>query len=180
MKIRLDERKFNLEILTKRLKLVPLTEEDIKKSLENLGSFYQAKGYKSKDENLSNMMYKIYNIKLANMKKDPDNYLFYTYWLIIKRNNNQIIGRIGFKNIPNEKGEVEIGYGISIEFRSQGYMTEALNAMVKWGFVQKLLPIKKIVAKTKKDNIPSQKVLKNVGFSFKYNEDEFMCWKKTK
>ena len=172
------ERKLNVEILTERLKLVPLTAEDIEKSLESLSSFYREKGYKNKQEHLSNLMYKIYNIKLVNIENDPDNYLFYTYWLIIKRETNQIIGRIGFKNIPDEQGEIEIGYGISIDFRSNGYMTEALNAMLKWGFKQKLLPINKIVAKTKTDNIPSQKVLEKAGFDFKYEEDEFMCWKK--
>jgi len=166
-----------VEIFTKRLKLVPLKEEDIEDSLESLSKFYNKKGFISNKNHLSNLMYKIYNIKLVNMKNDPDNYLFYTYWLIIKKDNNQIIGRIGFKNVPDKNGELEIGYGIGLEFRSHGYMTEALKAMIDWAFKQELLNIKKIFAKTKEDNIPSQKVLKKAGFYYVSQEKEFLCWK---
>ena len=178
--INLSGRKFYMEIYTERLKLIPLTQDDIEMSLESLENFYKENSYKSDKQKLSNLMYKIYKIKLVNMKGDPDNYLFYTYWLIIKRKNNEIIGRIGFKNIPDDNLEIEIGYGIGIEFRSKGYMTEALKAMLKWGFKQTLLPIETIVAKTKNDNIPSQKVLKKAGFKYISSDEDLMCWKLNK
>ena len=74
-------------------------------------------------------MEKIYNIKLINIQNNPQYYLFYTYWLIINNNTNEIIGRIGFKDIPNQMGEIEIGYGTHTNYRSKGFMTEALKAI---------------------------------------------------
>ena len=166
-----------MELYTERLKLIPLKEEDIKMSLKNVNEFYHSKGLKSNTKTLSDVMVKIYNIKLANMKDDPKHYLFYTYWLIVKKDSNEIIGRIGFKNIPDENSEIEIGYGTRIEYRSNGYMTEALESLTDWGFKQTILPIQTIVAKTKRDNIPSQRVLFKTGFKFKSEKDGLLCWK---
>ena len=40
---------------------------------------------------------------------------------------------IDFKNIPNTKGEVEIGYGLGKKHEHFGYMTEAVGAFCAWG-----------------------------------------------
>lgn len=61
-------------------------------------------------------------------------------------------------------GKIEIGYGSHPDYRSKGYMTEALKAITKWVFNQSILPVKKIITQTKKDNISSQKVLIKAGY----------------
>ncbi|MCF8002045.1 MAG: GNAT family N-acetyltransferase [Halanaerobiales bacterium] len=161
-----------MEIRSERLKLKPLKKKDIEKSLKNLELFYKSNNLKSNEKKLSQLMVKIYNIKLINMQNNPQYFLFYTYWLIINDNTNDIIGRIGFKDIPNQLGEIEIGYGTHPNYRSKGFMTEALKAITNWGFNQSILPIKKIIAKTKKDNIPSQKVLIKAGYVYKKQLDK--------
>lgn len=161
-----------MEIRTERLKLMPLTKEDIEKSIENAEHFYKTNNLISKEKRLSPLMEKIYNIKLINIKSNPKYYLFYTYWLIIDKNTNEIIGRIGFKDIPDQKGEIEIGYGSHTDYRAKGYMTETLKAITEWGFNQSILPIKKIIAQTQKDNIPSQKVLIKAGYIYKKQVDK--------
>lgn len=166
-----------MDLITERLKLIPLRIEDIESSLNNLSNFYNEKHLKSKEKVLSDALYQVYKIKLKNMIADPENYLFYTYWLIIKKDNNMIVGRIGFKNIADDKGETELGYGINPNFRSKGYMTEALKKMINWGFRQQLRPIKTIIAKTDKENISSQKVLQKVGFEYKCISGNLLCWK---
>lgn len=161
-----------MEIKTERLTLKPLSKKEIEKSLESVEIFYENNNLISKEKKLSKLMRKIYNIKLTNIQNNHKYYLFYTYWLIIDNNTNEIIGRIGFKDIPNQMGEIEIGYGTHSDYRSKGYMTEALKAITRWGFNQTILPIKKIIAKTKSDNIPSQKVLKKARYIYKNQSDE--------
>ena len=161
-----------MEIRSENLKLKPLNKKDIEKSLKNVALFYKNNNLKSNEIKLSQLMEKIYNIKLINIQNNPQYYLFYTYWLIINNNTNEIIGRIGFKDIPNQMGEIEIGYGTHTNYRSKGFMTEALKAITNWGFNQSILPIKKIIAQTKEDNIPSQKVLIKAGYVYKKQIDK--------
>ncbi|HKL41871.1 MAG TPA: GNAT family N-acetyltransferase [Clostridia bacterium] len=88
-----------------------------------------------------------------------------------------VVGRTGFKNIADDKGKIELGYGINPNFRSKRYMTETFKKMVNWGFRQHLQPIKTIIAKTNKENSSSQKVLQKVGFEYKRMSEDFLCWK---
>ncbi len=169
-----------MEIKTNRIKLKPLNKNDIEYSLRNVGLFYEKNNLLSKEKKLSQLMEKVYNIKLINIKNNPEYYLFYTYWLIIDNNTNQIVGRIGFKDSPNQIGEIEVGYGTQREYRSKGYMTEALKTITKWGFNQTILPIEKILAKTKENNIPSQKVLKKAGYEYKNQTNDLYTYELTK
>jgi len=165
-----------MELYTKRLKLIPLTENDLEESLEDLKKFYKVKNLISSNNKLSELMNKVYQIKLVNIKNDPKNYLFYTYWLIVKKDNNQVIGRIGFKDSPDNKKTCEVGYGIKEVFQSKGYMTEALERYLIWAFNQDINPVIKIIAKTNQNNIPSQKVLKKVGFKKESIKDSLVTW----
>src|SRR2546423_14706328 len=56
----------------------------------------------------------------------PDKYIFYTFWLVIDKKQNLIVGELGFKGEPDRKGQIEIGYGIIPDQQGKGYMTEAL------------------------------------------------------
>jgi RimJ/RimL family protein N-acetyltransferase len=87
---------------------------------------------------------------------------WYTYWLIIDKDNGKGIGFIGFKGFPDENGFSEVGYSISPNYRKKGLMTEALETLVKWayGFQES----KGIFAKVLKTNIGSIKVLNNCNF----------------
>ena len=44
---------------------------------------------------------------------------WYTYWLIIDKNNKKGIGFIGFKGIPDINGYSEVGYNISPNYRKK-------------------------------------------------------------
>src|SRR5207244_1661565 len=62
-----------------------------------------------------------------------DNYLFFTFWLVIDRSINTIVAELGFKGTPDRHGEIEIGYGTMPGFEGRGYMTEAVAGMITWG-----------------------------------------------
>lgn len=79
------------------------------------------------------------------------------------------------KGYPNENGEVIVGYAIEEKYRRNGYATEALKGLTEWFFENpKALCV---IADTENTNIPSHKVLENVG-AVKYKEtDELTWWK---
>lgn len=107
------------------------------------------------------------------IQQDPENYLFATIWAIIDKNENVIVGDIGFKRKPNENGEMEIGYSTQPAYQRRGYMNEAIGEMLKWAF--KDARVKSILAETREDNMPSIKVLKKNSFT-EFKKDNNMIW----
>ena len=71
------------------------------------------------------------------------------------------IGDLCFKGL-DEKGTVEIGYGIDQKYESRGLTTEAVIALIKWASEQP--GVLHIEAETDPHNIASQKVLQKAGF----------------
>jgi len=115
--------------------------------------------------------------QIKKMEQDQRNSIYYSFWLIIRKNDRMVIGSMGYKNIPNEKYEVEIGYGLNKKYEHNGYMTEAVKYFCEYSFKTK--GIIAIIAETEKENIPSQGILKRTGFK-KYKEDETIWWKLNK
>lgn len=95
-------------------------------------------------------------------QKDPENYLWHTFWFIVRKSDNCVVGLIDFKDVFNHDGEVEIGYGLGRDFKHNGYMTEAVQAFCDWALQQE--GVKHIIAKTDVDGISSQKLLIRCGF----------------
>ena len=148
-------------MISDRIKLRPLSEQDLEALLtghNNINNVNIA------SLAISEPLKKAINIKLGMMKSAVDeDKLWLTYWLIIKIDNSEAIGTIGFKGIDKEEKSAEIGYGISGEFEGKGYATEALSLMVAWA--GKTKKIEKITAiDVLASNIGSQKVLEKNGF----------------
>lgn len=55
-------------------------------------------------------------------------------WGIEWRETGRIIGTIGFMWIQDENASAEVGYSLAREFWNQGIMTEALGAVLRYGF----------------------------------------------
>jgi RimJ/RimL family protein N-acetyltransferase len=112
---------------------------------------------------------------LPNVADSQRNYLYYTLWTIISRNDNSMVGDICFVGEPNETREVEIGYGTYEHHRGKGYMTEAVQAMIQWAAQQP--GINGIIASTLKDNTPSYVVLQKNGFVKTGESDDLFHWR---
>lgn len=92
----------------------------------------------------------------------PESYIWYTLWFMeLKDSENEIVGTLSFKGI-DDKGIVEIGYGINEGYENKGYMTEAITAMAKWASLQQ--NVKQIEAEAEKNNIASIRVLEKCNF----------------
>lgn len=165
--------KYNLE--TERLRLLPLEPKQLKLSIYDYGKMQKDLGLRVTNINLDEEMKYAIEIRLKKVLADVENFLWLTNWAIINKDKNQIIGFIMIKGAPNKSGEVIVGYGIEESYRKNGYATEALKNLAKWIFNNPR--VKLVVADTERFNIPSHKVLENVG-GIRYKEtDELIWWK---
>ena len=158
---------------TERLVLFPYTEENLRLFNTDLPAFEREYGVVYKGEELDYLL-QSFLIKLEDeIAADRENYLFFTEFLIVLKENDRIIGSIDYKYVPKD-GVTEVGYGLNPAYEGHGYMTEALSAFLEFGRGR---GIKKVRADTLKDNIRSQNVLKRCGFTFLY-EDKDLWWEK--
>lgn len=83
-------------------------------------------------------------------------------WAITLKENNVMIGNIGFYRMKLEHYRSEAGYSTLPEFNGKGYVTEALQAIINYGF--STMKLHSIEALVDPDNIGSIKVLEKCGF----------------
>lgn len=164
-----------LKIDTGRLYILPLHQTNLECGINNFEELEQTLDLFVSNKELSERQKSVWRIRLNGIKSDPLNYMWYTVWIIVLKESNQMIGTIMLKGYPNENGEVIVGYAIDEEFRDNGYMTEALNNITMWMFLNP--DVKCVVADTVKTNIPSQKVIKKIGMICYKEDDECFWWK---
>jgi RimJ/RimL family protein N-acetyltransferase len=95
-------------------------------------------------------------------------------FVVVDRPSGLVVGGIGFKGAPNERGEVEIGYGICESFQGRGVATEAVIAMC----VLARRGARVVIAETDRANAASQRVLEKGGFLSDNADDELIRWRK--
>jgi RimJ/RimL family protein N-acetyltransferase len=81
---------------------------------------------------------------------------------VVHREDRLVIGSAAFKGPPDEKGEVEIAYGIVPDYEGRGYATEAAAALAAFAF--KSEDVKRVRAHTLPTPNASTRVLTKCGF----------------
>lgn len=99
----------------------------------------------------------------------------FEFWIIVKKDDMKIIGDIGFHGKPDEKGEVEVGYGLVEQERGKGFGFEALRAIMDWAISQN--NVKAIKAGCFINNIPSARILEKVGMKEINRDSNLIYWK---
>jgi ribosomal-protein-alanine N-acetyltransferase len=94
-------------------------------------------------------------------------------WGISLKGQDNIIGTIGFNNF-NKRHRANIGFDLQSDFWNNGYLTEALKAVIEFGF--RNLDINRIEAEVMQGNIASEKVLTKIGFKNEGVLREWMYW----
>jgi len=93
-------------------------------------------------------------------------------WGITSKNENKIIGSICFWNIVEEQSRAELGYDLMPEYQGKGIMSEAVKAVIEYGFENMKLNF--IEALPYSNNVKSIGLLEKNGFirgeSFKEKE----------
>jgi ribosomal-protein-alanine N-acetyltransferase len=115
---------------------------------------------------------------LPNMRMaGPYFYLYYTFWLVIEKATRTIVAELGFKGKPNDKGEIEIGYGTMYQHRKRGFMTEAVEAMLQWAEEQP--EVNWMLAETDESNRGSIRIMEKNGFVEFDKRQNMIWWKKS-
>jgi len=83
-------------------------------------------------------------------------------WAITVKGNPKLIGIIGHYRIQPENHRCEIGYMILSQYNGQGIVTEAIKAVLEYGFED--MNMHSIEAVIDPDNIASERVLQKNGF----------------
>lgn len=102
----------------------------------------------------------------------------FEFWMIVKKDNFKVIGDIGFHGKPDEKGEVEIGFGLISDERAKGYGYEALRAIMDWTLSQK--SVKVIKADCLVENKPSATILEKAGMKEINRDTNLIYWELVK
>jgi ribosomal-protein-alanine N-acetyltransferase len=86
-----------------------------------------------------------------------------------------MVGDLCIVGEPNPEGEIEIGYGTYEEFQNNGFMTEAVGAIIDWAKGQ--TNVLSIVASTERNNIASFTVLLKNNFTKVTETEDLFSWK---
>ena len=88
----------------------------------------------------------------------------YADWGINLKSTGVFIGTIGFADIDTKNNRGEIGYVLNPAYQGQGYMTEALQAVLKVAFAY--LGLRRVQARIMAGNVASERLAERVGFKY--------------
>lgn len=144
-------------IATDRLLLRPITEYDSQNIFEirsniEINRFVKRNSPKNSFEALDFIL----NIKKKEANKEI---LFFG---ISEKENPKLIGTVCLWKFSEDRKKAELGYELLPQFHGKGIMSEAVSAILAFGFND--LKLNQIDAFTNGENVNSQKLLKKKGF----------------
>ena len=92
-------------------------------------------------------------------KEDPPR--VYEFAIMLKKENGKMIGNCGLYMDDEKRATAMLGWYIHRDYWNQGYATEAVKALLKFGFED--LELHRIHAECNTDNIASARVMEKVG-----------------
>lgn len=148
---------------TDKILLRPITLEDAQDLFEYYSNdkvlkYLPIKTHKNIQETKSFIL--TYFISNYNKKK-------HSHYAIVYKDNNKVIGNIGFNNISSKSSQGEIGICINPHYWGLNLSTELLDLILKYGFYD--LKLKKIYAVVYNDNKYSKSSL--LKYNFKFSHD---------
>ncbi|WP_445150475.1 GNAT family N-acetyltransferase [Baekduia sp. Peel2402] len=94
----------------------------------------------------------------------------FCHYQVVLKDEDVVIGDVGFHAPPDELGEVSVGFGIVPAARRRGYAVEALRAVLEWALQQP--EVRCIHADTDLVNLASQRVLAAAGMLLAADEGD--------
>lgn len=164
-----------MEVSTKRLRLIPLNAKYLELLINEEETVETELSLSSHEVFLDEELRQALKFRLSKVLEDEENYIWYTNWLIVSKEKNCIVGGIMLKGLPNEQGEVVIGYYTFPQYQGMGYMTETVRMMKDWLLRQS--SVKYVIADTDKNNIASHRVLQKAGATLYSESEELYFWR---
>jgi ribosomal-protein-alanine N-acetyltransferase len=94
-------------------------------------------------------------------------------WGIALKGRSNIIGTLGFNNFTKNH-RANIGYDLQADYWSKGYATEAIKAVINFGFNE--LQVNRIEAEVMQGNTASEKLLSRLRFTKEGILRQWMYW----
>ncbi len=107
---------------------------------------------------------KDYTCKYIDFLQEKYDTYDYFDWAIVLKENQKMIGTVGFANLDMSKNIGEIGYVVNSDFQGKGYATEAADRILKFGF--ETLGLLRIEGKFISENKASLSVLRKIGMTY--------------
>jgi [ribosomal protein S5]-alanine N-acetyltransferase len=95
-------------------------------------------------------------------------------WGIARKSDNYLIGSCGF-TWDRQANAAEVGYELASQFWRQGIMSEALRAILNYGF--EIRGVQFVIAQIMLENMASRRLLENLGFQSQGILKERGFWK---
>jgi ribosomal-protein-alanine N-acetyltransferase len=165
-------------IETSRLQIFPLTHAELLIYLQGENLMESAFNLAITDRTVSPVVREMvddFTLTRMNMARGDD-YLFYTFWVAVDQSCNTIVAEMGFKGIPDHKGEIEIGYGTMPGHERKGYMTDAVAGMIEWANCRD--DVVAVLAEIDENNTASICVVQKNGFTEYRKHGEMLWWRK--
>jgi ribosomal-protein-alanine N-acetyltransferase len=97
---------------------------------------------------------------LSFLRSDPAQRLW-RIRVMVERQTGEVVGSTSFKGPPDERGDVEIGWGVNENRRRRGYAFEAAAGVLAWAARQDGVRI--VSATIPDDNEPSRRLAEKLG-----------------
>ena len=162
-----------MNLVTESLKLVPCSVKMLQSLIDDAIDLTELMGVQVPEGWPAEELKEVapYFIKILTESPDMAGRLC---WFIIEKEQDIVIGSIGFKAKPDKDGIVEIGFGIDPAFRRKGHATEAVKGLTGWALSQN--DIQKVIAECELGNKPSVRVLEKAGMQKTSIEDNMIKW----
>ncbi|WP_299251293.1 GNAT family protein [uncultured Cytophaga sp.] len=153
---------------TERLDLIEITQEHVSDLFALFGNekvvrFYNLLPFKNESE--GNRIIELFQTRFTNQTG--------IRWGIALKNTTAIIGTIGYNSYTTNH-KATIGYDIQADFWNKGFVTEALQKVIDYGFNE--LQINRIEAEVMQGNFASEKVLTKLNFEKEGVLRDWMHW----
>lgn len=158
-----------MNIQTERLEIIALPPDALARLAEDTPALEAEWNCRYQGQAIEGGFRQILLAQAEKAKADPDNYLWHSFWLVLRRADRVVVGTVDFKSLPDRNGVVEIGYGLGKRHRGQGYMTETVEAFCRWA--KTCQGVHQVVAETEADNLASEAVLRRCGFVECFRDD---------
>ena len=172
------------QLTSQRLRLIPLNLRQLQLLAQSRTLFEESLGLQKFGikiiiaEFVEEFQNTLQTWTIPKVSANEAHFQWFTSWIIIHELDNRNVGTLGIAGLPNEHGEVMIGYFIDERYEGQGIMTEALQKLLNWIFENK--DVQSVIADTLVDGIASQKVLQKNGFVQDGTTDEGIRWRKNR
>jgi RimJ/RimL family protein N-acetyltransferase len=96
------------------------------------------------------------------MLRDPDAWMWWTFWQVVLASEDVSIGLVDFKGPPGPDGGITVGCSFARAYWGRGYATEAVGALLARTLRQSA--VRYIMAATDVTNVRAHRLLQKLGF----------------